>query len=165
LEKNKAKMKLLTHILLMPIVVIIGAISSAVISSMAGCFTGSALDYHHELTGHVEYHKNESTLSLGTQGILMGAFGGAMGGIIGAAFGWITKKPMWGALASLSLPALLHLGVLVNNSSNRDGNLMWLAVAISGPPLAGSIAGMWAKSFDDCAGSECKITLEQGEQS
>jgi hypothetical protein len=141
-------MNRLFHILLLPVVATFGALGGSVISGVAGAGTGDYLGRQRERAGLVEY-EDDSPAFLGPVGGVMGLIGGAIGGTIGAIAGWISNKGSWGAVAG-PLPLLLFIfyrafGESLNNFGNYAGLIICLAIALSGPPLVGAVAGIWAK--------------------
>jgi hypothetical protein len=138
--------------ILLPFVALAGALGGSVVSGAAGACTGDYLGRQRERAGLVEY-EDDSPAFLGPAGGIMGVIGGAIGGLIGAVVGWISKKAIWGALAG-SLPLLLLIfykdfcqvfDLSIINFSNCAPLLIALAIALSGPPLVGALAGRWAK--------------------
>jgi hypothetical protein len=140
------------HFILLPFVGLAGALGGSVVSGVAGACTGDYLGRQRERAGLVEY-EDESPALLGPVGGVMGVIGGAIGGLIGAVLGWISKKALWGALAG-SLPLLLLIfftgsrkvfDLSIIEFINYAPLLIALAIAVSGPPLVGALAGRWAK--------------------
>jgi hypothetical protein len=137
---------------MLPNVAMLGAIGGSVISLLAGAGTGVFLGVLRLRPGLVEY---EEEALLAPMGALAGAIGGAIGGMIGAVTGWISKKASWGAFAG-SLPLLPFIfyhafGLSLVDFVSYAVLIIALAIALSGPPLVGALAGRWAKFFSSDA--------------
>jgi len=137
---------------LLPLVALAGALGGSIASGVAGACTGDYLGRQRERAGLVEYEE-DSPAFLGPVGGVMGVIGGGIGGMIGAIVGWISKKALWGAMAG-SLPLLLLVcynvfdkvfDLSITKFSNYAPLLIALAIALSGPPLVGALAGRRAK--------------------
>jgi hypothetical protein len=151
------------HIFLLPFVVIFGASGSALISSTAGYFTGTTLGLQRERAHLVEY-EDDSPAFLGPFAAYMGLMGGAVGGIVGAAVGWTSKRVAWGAIAGC-LPLLIFVfyagfGQSITEFHIYSGLLIRLAIALSGPPIVGALAGFWARKFIVTKGEQSSMTTE-----
>ena len=148
-KRETSPMKLLIRILLLPLVVIIGASCGGMISGLAGFETALTLGEQRERAGLVEY-EDDSPAFLAPFAGNIGLIGGAIGASVGATVGWICKRPIGGAVAGC-LPLLILIffcafGRPLNDFQNYACILIALAIALSGPPLIGAVAGLMAKA-------------------